>query len=186
MAEWLLIALILAAAFGGIAYVIPTKFQRRVSHLRLSARKQGLIISATTLPDLDAPAEDRVTSGGKKRQREQLAVVYELAYLGPLEHVPTWQLVRYKKSQIPIPGWLLKNNELHGVQLSDAIYWGTVASHIGSMPRHCVSVSSHRGGVNWIGHEEQTAVLEDRFLPTLIAELGKLRALNIESTLKNQ
>ncbi|MCY3858271.1 MAG: hypothetical protein OXG25_05115 [Gammaproteobacteria bacterium] len=177
--DWLIIALLLLVAFGGVAYVLPSKFQRRVSQLRLEARKQGIFTSSRTIPDLDADAEDRVTSGGKVRQREDLCVVYDLSYRNPPENPPRWQLVRYRKSQLPIPGWLLREDQLSGVQLTDANYWGSVASNIADMPQLCRSVVSHDAGVSWIGTESKSAVEEGKFLRNLTVSLKSLRDLNV-------
>ncbi len=177
--DWLIIALVLLVGFGGVAYVMPSKFQRRLSQLRLEARKQGIFTSSRTIPDLDADPEDRVTSGGKVRQRENLCVVYDLTYPSSTSNPPTWHLVRYKKSQVPIPGWLLRDNNLVGVQLSDASYWATVAEYIADMPKYCRSVISHSSGVSWIGTESKDAVIEDRFLSELTSSLESLRDLNL-------
>lgn len=183
--DWLIIALLLLVGFGGVAYVLPSKFQRRVSQLRLEARKQGIFTSSRTVPDLDADAEDRVTSGGKVRHRQDLCVVYDLSYRDALEDPPQWQLVRYRKSQLPIPGWLLRENQLKGVQLSDAEYWGSVAENIADTPGVCRSVVSHEAGVSWIGTESKSAVEEGRFLRELTASLESLRELNLMTSQKN-
>ncbi|MCY4096633.1 MAG: hypothetical protein OXG05_16100 [Gammaproteobacteria bacterium] len=183
--EWLIIALLLLVGFGGVAYVLPSKFQRRVSQLRLEARKQGIFTSSRTIPDLDADAEDRVTSGGKVRQREDLCVVYDLSYRNPPDCPPRWQLVRYKKSQLPIPGWLLRENQLIGVQLSDAAYWGSVAANIAEMPAICRCVVSHDSGVSWIGTESKNAIEEGKFLQDLTASLESLRDLNLVASESN-
>lgn len=177
--DWLIIALLLLVAFGGVAYVIPSKFQRRVSQLRLEARRQGIFTSSRTIPDLDAEAEDRVTSGGKVRQREDLCVVYDLGYPSSDQDAPQWQLVRYKKSNLPIPGWLLRDNQLRGVELSDTNYWATVAANIAEMPKVCRSVVSHDAGVSWIGIETEEAVVEGSFLGELTSSLESLRDLNL-------
>lgn len=184
--DWLIIALLLLVAFGGITYVLPSKFQRRVSQLRLEARKQGIFTSSRTIPDLDAEAEDRVTSGGKVRQREDLCVVYDLGYPSSDQDPPQWQLVRYKKSNLPIPGWLLRDNQLSGVELSDAHYWGMVAANIADMPKVCRSVVSHEAGVSWIGIETKEAVVEGNFLGELTSSLESLRDLNLSKSESNE
>ncbi len=177
--DWLIIAVLLLVAFGGVAYVIPSKFQRRVSQLRLEARRRGVFTSSSTIPDLDADAEDRVTSGGKVRQRGDLCVVYDLQYSSAPQNPPVWQLMRYKKSQLPIPGWLLRDDQLSGVQLSDASYWGLVAANIADMPRTCKSVVSHEAGVSWIGIESKDSVEKGTFLAELTSSLESLCELNL-------
>lgn len=177
--DWLIIAVLLLVGFGGVAYVLPSKFQRQVSQLRLEARKQGIFTSSRTIPDLDADAEDRVTSGGKVRQRDDLCVVYDMGYPNSNQNLPMWQLVRYKKSQLPIPGWLLRDDKLSGVQLSNASYWGSVAANIANMPKACKSVVSHEAGVSWIGIESKESVVDGTFLSDLTSALESLRELNI-------
>ena len=177
--DWLIIAVFLLVGFGGIAYVLPSKFQRRVSQLRLEARRQGVFTSSRSIPDLDAEAEDRVTSGGKVRQREDLCVVYDLGYPSSDQNLPLWQLVRYKKSQLPIPGWLLRDDHLSGVQLSNASYWGSVAANIADMPKDCKSVVSHEAGISWIGIESKESVVDGTFLTNLTSALESLRELNL-------
>ena len=177
--EWLLIAVILVIAFGSVSYVLPSKLQRQVGKLRLEARRHGLFTSSTSLPDLDAAAEDRVTSGGKVRKHEKLCVVYDLGFEHSVIDVPVWQLTRYQKSQVPIPGWLLRDNTLDGVQLSNTFYWASVAETIAAMPRACRSVVSHANGVRWIGIEQKDAVLRNSFLPELLSSLTALRHLNV-------
>lgn len=172
-------------AFGGVAYVLPSKFQRRVSQLRLEARSRGIFTSSRTIPDLDAEAEDRVTSGGKVRQREDLCVVYDLGYPSSVQNPPQWQLVRYKKSNLPIPGWLLRENQLSGVELSDANYWATVAANIADMPNVCRSVVCHDAGVSWIGIETKASVVEGSFLGELTSSLESLRDLNLSISESN-
>lgn len=176
----MLIAVILLAAFGGIAYVVPSKFQRRVGQLRLNARTHGLFVSSQTIADLDAEPEDKVTSGGKKRVRTYLCVEYSYSFARPIDSAPCWQLVRYKKSELPIPGWLIKDNALVGVQLSDTNYWTDVAATIADMPVLCRSVSVGTHTVSWIGTEGKSAVLEDRFLDQLEASLLNLSKLSAE------
>lgn len=177
--DWLIIALVLIVAFGGVAYALPSKLQRRVGRMRLDARKQGLHTSSMTLPDLDADAEDKVTSGGKVKLREQLCVAYDLNYGGGVKNPPSWQLDRYAKSQLPIPGWLLRNQKHEGVELSDTTYWLAVAESIADMPHSCRAVASHEHGVRWVGIEAKDAVLSDDFLPKLVGALSKLRELNV-------
>lgn len=183
--EWLMIALVLLIAFGGIAYVLPSKFQRRVGQMRLDARKQGLFTSSATIPILDAAAEDRVTSGGKVRKHERLCVVYDLGFEGSPAKPPLWQLIRYQKSQVPIPGWLLRDNQLDGAQLSDAGYWTDVAKAIADMPSGCLSIASKPNGVAWIGTESKDAVMQERFLPEVRSALDELRVLNERMSVKN-
>ena len=184
--EWLLIAGILLAAFGGVAYIIPSKFQRLVGNLRLEARKQGLFISSTTIEDMDVDAEYRVTSGGKARDHRKLCVEFSLPFERKLEYAPVWQLIRYSKSQLPIPGWLLVDNSLKGAQLSDTSYWASIAESIADMPAFCRSVRVSGSQVTWIGTESKELVLQGEFLVRLRESLEKMSRLNREIAEANE
>lgn len=184
--EWLLIAGILLAAFGGVAYIIPSKYQRLVGNLRLEARKQGMFISSTTIEDMNVDAEHRVTSGGKARDHRKLCVEFSLPFERKLAHAPIWQLIRYGKSQLPIPGWLLVDNSLIGVQLSDTSYWASIAESIADMPAICRSVRVNGSQVSWIGKESKELVLNDEFLDCLRKSLEELSRLNHEISVANE
>ena len=66
--EWLIVALGLLIAFGGIVYVLPSRVERLRGKARVMARNQGLSVSSTMLTHRDAPAEEKVSAGGKSRK----------------------------------------------------------------------------------------------------------------------
>lgn len=65
---WLVILIILAAAFAPVAYMMPSKRDRALSDLRMTARREGLEVEVTSVPKLDAPAHERVSASGKPRE----------------------------------------------------------------------------------------------------------------------
>ena len=57
--QWLVIILILALVIGPVAYLLPSKKDKRLAALRLRARQLGLHITLSRLPKLDPSAEER-------------------------------------------------------------------------------------------------------------------------------
>ena len=178
----LIIVVLMLAAFGGIAYVIPSKLEREVAKTRQSVRTFGLELSSVFLPMLDAPPEDRVTAGGKRLNQTKLSVVYELPFSQRLEPEIRWQLIRYKKSSIPVNEWLLKDQEHLNIDLTDTIYWQQVEEILDHLPGHCRSLRVNQEGVAWMGTEARELILAGQFLNVLVESLKKLQVLTIEKS----
>jgi len=73
---WLVILIVLAAAFAPVAYMMPSKRDRALADLRMVARREGLEVDVTHLPKLDAPAHERVSASGKPRDARIDCVSY--------------------------------------------------------------------------------------------------------------
>ena len=160
--------------------MIPSKFQRQVGQVRLAARNQGFVTSAVVLPDLDADASERVTAGGKKKDSSKLSTVYLLPFEEKAQNAPIWQLLKSRKSQVPLHGWLLNNDALLNVDLTDQLYWRRVSEVINDMPLLCRSVEVNSRGVSWIGEEDRELVENEQFMAQLADSLFELRQLNLE------
>ena len=102
---WLVIVAILLVAVGPVLYVIPSKRDKQLIALRTRARKSGLTIQISHLPDLNAKGRDKVSSGGKKRQATIKCATYTLGLAKPLPDAPVWHLARSEKDNVLIPGW---------------------------------------------------------------------------------
>ena len=160
-------------------HVLPSKFQRRVGNLRLSARKEGLYTSAIVLPDLNAAATDKVSVSGRRRDTGKLHTVYELPFTEEAECAPIWQLVRYSRSAKPIDGWVLKDQRLQNVDLTDERYWANIAATINELPETCRSLEVGTRGVRWIGEESKASVESGNFLVQMKDALHNLQALSL-------
>lgn len=75
---WLLILVILAAAFAPVAYMMPSKRDKALASLRMIARREGLEVDVTHLPKIDAEPHERVSAGGVERQANLECVSYGL------------------------------------------------------------------------------------------------------------
>ena len=73
---WLVIVVVLAAAFAPVAYMMPSKRERALADLRMVARREGLEVDVTYLPKLDAEPHERVSASGKAREARLDCVSY--------------------------------------------------------------------------------------------------------------
>ena len=99
---WLVILIILAAAFAPVAYMMPSKRDRALSELRMIARREGLEVEVTQLPKLDAPAHERVSASGKPRDARIDCVSYGLR-LPKRQLVPVrYRVLRDSDTEFPL------------------------------------------------------------------------------------
>jgi hypothetical protein len=68
---WLIIGLILLAAFGPVLWLVPSRKDRHLSALREQARLEGLVVELRRLPKLQPSAHERVTAGGRVKKPVQ-------------------------------------------------------------------------------------------------------------------
>ena len=102
---WLIILVVLAAAFAPVAYMMPTKRERALTDLRMLARREGLEVDVTQLPKLAALPHERVSAGGKTRDPRIDCVSYGRR-LNKAQIVPVrYRLLRAAGTEYPIiPG----------------------------------------------------------------------------------
>ncbi len=84
--HWLVIILVLALVVGPVAYMLPSRKDKRLAALRLRARQLGLNISLSQLPKLDPLAEERVSAAGELKDPRFPCVAYTLSR--ELDRVP--------------------------------------------------------------------------------------------------
>jgi hypothetical protein len=108
--SWLIIGVILLAAFGPVLWLMPSKRDRYLSGLRQQARLDGLIVELRHLPKLDPAPEDRVSAGGKLREPLVDCASYSHMFPRRLRVLGGWRLLRSpgadEGSDIPA-GWVI-------------------------------------------------------------------------------
>jgi len=102
---WIIITLILLAAFGPVLWLVPSKRDRQLSGLRDQARREGLVVELRKVTKLNPSADERVSAGGRIKQ----PVIDCTAYIHPLgrrlNYLPSWRLLRGEDRGQPRPGW---------------------------------------------------------------------------------
>ena len=109
--SWLIIIGVLLLALGPVLYLLPNAKDKRLSALREAARKLGLIVKISFVPQLDPTASERVNSAGKDLEPKQTCHAYQMAVGTRLE------LEQFLLLRIPleptrpvnevVPGWSL-------------------------------------------------------------------------------
>ena len=102
---WLLIIVVLAAAFAPVAYMMPSKRDRRLAELRMIARREGLEVDVTRLPKLAAEAHERVSASGVAREAHIECVSYGLRRRRTDAQVVRYRLLQHANTEFPVaPG----------------------------------------------------------------------------------
>lgn len=91
---WLLIGIVLLAAFGPVMWLVPSKRDRHLTALRQQARLEGLVVELRRLPKLNPSAEERVSAGGKVRKPVVECAAYSYRLPRRLKLVDGWRLRR--------------------------------------------------------------------------------------------
>ncbi|NIP16275.1 MAG: hypothetical protein GWM88_16660 [Pseudomonadales bacterium] len=102
---WLIIALILLAAFGPVLWLVPSKKDRHLSALREQARREGLVVELRRLPKLQPSARERVTAGGRVKEPLQECAAYIQTMRRRLVMLPSWRVHRGTGELPARPGW---------------------------------------------------------------------------------
>lgn len=105
---WLIILLILTAAFGPIAYLMPSARDKALTDLRGKARAAGLEVEITQLPKLAAQAHERVSAGGVARTPSLDGVGYLWRFRARPAVALQWRVLRAPTDEFAVaPGWEL-------------------------------------------------------------------------------
>ncbi len=111
---WLIIALIVVAAFGPIFWLRPSGKDKRLSSLRAAARQAGLQVEIKFIPKLNPAPEERVSSGGKLRTSNHQLARYGWPLAKSLRRITPWRILRAldvgaaTRPTITVsPGWVL-------------------------------------------------------------------------------
>jgi hypothetical protein len=103
--SWLIILVVLLAAFGPILWLVPSKRDRRLTAMRQQARQEGMTVEMRRLPKVDPLPEERVTAGGRVLQPVEDLAVYQWPLSRRIRHLPAWRLVRHGQGIQALPDW---------------------------------------------------------------------------------
>ncbi|MCZ6619945.1 MAG: hypothetical protein O7E57_17645 [Gammaproteobacteria bacterium] len=103
---WIIIGLVFLVAFGPVFWLLPSKRDRRLSALRLSARTHGLVVELRRLPKLNPEPEERVSAGGKIRKPVIECAAYLWHMTNQLRFLPEARILRGTHGTTALPGWV--------------------------------------------------------------------------------
>lgn len=166
---WWMIVLLLVAAFGPILWILPSRRDRLLASLRSGARRRGLLVELTQLPDLAAPPEARVSAGGKPRVPTVACTAYRQPMPRAVNHAPRWRLLAVDPAVSllvgsragPVPGWVFD-----GAAAGDERYWERGSQPLSRLPDAVIGVEADRNqvGVFWrerVAVEQIDSILDD-------------------------
>ncbi|MDH3663079.1 MAG: hypothetical protein OEU92_24160 [Alphaproteobacteria bacterium] len=110
---WIIITLILLAAFGPVLWLVPSKRDRQLSAVRDQARREGLVVELRKVPKLNPSADERVSAGGRVKEPVVDCTAYIHTLGRRLSYLPSWRLLRGQDAhnsrgedhRQPRPGW---------------------------------------------------------------------------------
>ena len=118
---WIIIGLILLAAFGPVLWLVPSKRDRHLSALRDQARREGLVVELRRLPKINPSADERVTAGGRVKDPRVECTAYMHMLSRRLVNLPGWRLLQGESDHQVREGWALDHEvEPHLKQTDDA------------------------------------------------------------------
>ena len=181
---WIMLTTAALLVFGGLLAVLPSKRERQIGQMRIEARKQGIHIGSDTLPNVNAPLVERVTSGGKIRKPTIQCVVWGKHYSDDSATFPSWRLLKSDKGNTPIEGFEA-NPPLDNTQSSlNGSYWISVQEVLDSIPKEIAALQCTPQSVAWIGVERLDSS-PDEFICQMSTALDRLMDLNVAIGMKD-
>ena len=136
--SWIVIVLVLLAAFGPILWLLPSRSDRRLAAMRARARMHGIHVEITQLPDVEADATARVTASGKRLDPKVSCAAYRLSMRQEARAAPQWKLLRNRAvTDGPIDGW-----QWDSPRVDDAAYWHDVVAVVRQLPADALACAA--------------------------------------------
>lgn len=104
--NWIVIVVLLLAAFGPVLWLVPSRRDRQLAAMRARARQQGLVVAMTSIADPDPAPQARVSAGGKLKEPLIAGASYEMNLPRATPLAPTFSMIRRIDDEgSPIAGW---------------------------------------------------------------------------------
>ena len=176
---WLVIVVVLAAAFAPVAYMMPSKRDRALSSLRMIARREGLEVAVTHLPKLDAEAHERVSASGKLREAQLDCVSYGLRLPKRQLQPVRYRLLWLQDTEFPVvagASWELDRKfQLATETLPEPLYWEVLAEIESLLPEDVLALAVTEDFVLCYWRERLKAAAEKgRDAESLVANIRDL------------
>ena len=172
---WLVIVLVLLAAFGPIFWMLPSRTDRRLAKMRARARALGVHVEITQLPDVDADPSARVTAGGKRLQPMVACAAYRLPLRSEARAAPQWKLLRNRTvTDGPIDGWQWDSG-----RVADAAYWQEVVAVVRQLPADALACAADARETSCWWRERVDAQRAESSVDELVALLNKLAEIQM-------
>lgn len=172
---WLIIGVILLAAFGPIFWMLPSAADRRLAKMRGRARALGIHVEITQLDDLVAEPQARVSAGGVRREPKISCAAYRMGLSRMARAAPKWMILRMPDADDgPIPGWQWDVASGRASPSGDADYWKRVADLTSAFPPDTLALAAGPSEVACWWRERTTAQDAEKDVDRLHETLQKL------------
>lgn len=179
---WLLIILIMLVAFGPIAYLVPSRKDRRLASLREAARREGLNVELRQVAKLQVEAADRVNAGGKIKKATTSLAIYQRTLSKRLRKLHPFRILRGPASRpvnMAFDNWAFDPDEPEGIPGRWKDYVELLRANCENLPEGIqgIELANHSVGLFWT--EPATSETSDvvdiaRILSNLAQEFGAL------------
>ena len=153
--SWLIVLLVLLAAFGPVAYFMPSRRDRQLADLREQARRLGVDVSLARLPKLAASPDERVSPGGQRRVPVLDCVDWSLRTERGDADWPRVRLLRHERTEFPalpeLADWEL-DRSFHPAAPPQAVL-ARLASYVSDVPADAVGLALSEGRASLYWHE---------------------------------
>lgn len=177
---WLIIGVILLAAFGPIFWMLPSPKDRRLAKMRARARALGIHVEITTLDDLVAEPQARVSAGGVRREPKVSCAAYRMGLRRMARAAPTWMILRVPDAEEgPFSGWQWDAAAGPAIPPGDADYWRRVADLTSQLPADALALAAGASDVACWWRERTSAQDAEKDVDRLGETLKNLSEIQI-------
>lgn len=181
MTVWIIIGLILFAAFGPILWLVPSKRDRMLAKLRELARRTGLVVEVTVVPKLGASADERVSAGGKPRDPTLTVAAYRLPMRERTELAPSFSFLRHADDRpTALDGWVEHPNVKTRRKPADAeSYWQEVQRAVEGLGDDFVGVEANATNTCLYWREHLRGRSVEQIIEDIAKRLRRLAELQV-------
>ena len=177
LVAYILISIVFVVVFGGVASILPSRRERQIGNLRVTARKNDLEVSIVQIVDVNASMSDRVSASGIMTDPKKRCVAWAKRYPDEYEALPEWIFYTTEGHEtLSVASQQNKADELAS-NLSES-YWNEVNRINALLPAHCIALECTRTEVRWLGYESITST-SDEFVQRMVQALDALVQLNV-------
>ncbi len=180
---WIIVGVILIAAFGPIFYLRPSPRDKQVANARDAARRAGLIVEMGRLEKLNASAPEKVSAGGKARDASYEVATYRRRLPRTKIDPPVWKMI-YAPDEKRLVGDRVPTYRMQNVPKNvpehATDYWRQIADLATSAPAGTRGMEAHVEAVRWIGVEAPGDANAEEFVDSVVGFLDTWARIHVE------
>ena len=180
---WIIVGVILIAAFGPIFYLRPSPRDKQVAKAREAARRAGLVVEMARLEKLNATAPEKVSAGGKARDASYEVATYRRRLPRTTIDPPVWKMIHAPNEKRlvgdRVPDFRMQNVPKN-VPEHATDYWQRIADLTETAPDGTRAMEAHVEAVRWIGVEAPGGADAEAFVDSVVDFLDTWARIHAE------